>query len=48
MNVTNLYSMYIYDLCNEYFQKIISTKILNQEYGVVRKLYCFKCQNYKF
>ena len=30
--------MYTYDLCNDYFQKTI-TKILNQEYGAVRKLY---------
>ena len=38
MNVTSIYRMYTYDLCNDYFQKTI-TKILNQEYGAVRKLY---------
>ena len=47
MNVTTIYSMYTHDLCNDYFQKNISTKILNQEYSAVRKLYFFKCQNYK-
>ena len=39
MNVTSIYRMYTYDLCNDNLQKNISTKILNQEYGAVRKLY---------
>ena len=47
MNVTSLYSTYTYDLCYDDFQKTISTKIVNQEYGAVRKLHFFKCQNYK-
>ena len=42
MNITSIYRMYTYDLCNDYFQKTISTKILNQEYGTVGKLYFFK------
>ena len=42
MNETSTYIMYTYDLCNDYFQKTVSTKTLNQEYGAVRKLYFFK------
>ena len=42
MNATSIYRMYTYDLCNDNFQKNISTKILNQEYGAVRKLNFFK------
>ena len=42
MKITSIYRMYTYDLCNDYFQKTISIKILNQEYGTVRKLYFFK------
>ena len=41
MNVTSMYSIYIYDSCNDYFEKTISIKILNQEYAAVRKLYFF-------
>ena len=43
MNETSTYIMYTYDLRNDYFQKTISTKTLNQEYGAVRKLDFFKC-----
>ena len=30
MNETGIYIMYTYDLCNDYFQKTISTKTLNK------------------
>ena len=42
INSTSIYRMYTYDLHNGNFQKTISTKILNQEYGAVRKLCTFK------
>ena len=42
MNETSIYIMYTHDLCNDYFQKTISTKTLNEEYGAVSKLDFFK------
>ena len=41
MSETSIYII-IHSLCNDYFQKTISTKTLNQGYGAVRKLDFFK------
>ena len=43
MNQSKIYNMYTYDLGNDYFQKPLLTKTLNQEYYVVWKLNFFNC-----